>query len=153
LLPFPCTLTSTPDHQPGTQATHVTITVSEACTGMVYNTQAMHQQVTQIATQEATKQLGNGYSLSGTINETITQATLKDNGSRVVLQVHITSAWSYQFTDQQQQHLMNSIAGKSHNAAMNSVLHTPGVQSASISGATLPTNTQHIRVMVVYDAG
>jgi hypothetical protein len=149
LTPLPCTLTSTPDHSAGTEATHVTVTVSETCTGMVYNTQAMQQQVTQIATQEATNQLGNGYALVGTVNDTITQATPK-NGNRAALQVHITSEWSYQFTDQQQQHLINSIAGKSRNVAMDIVLHTPGVQSASISGSVLPTDTQHIRVLVVY---
>lgn len=147
LLPLSCTPSSKLDHAVGTEATHVTVTVSETCTGLVYNTQAMQLQVTQIATQGAIKQLGNGYSLSGSVNDTIMQAKPKGNAS-TALQVHIDSTWSYQFTDQQR--LINSIAGKSRNAAMDIVLHTPGVQSASISAPTLPTDTQHIRVLVVY---
>jgi hypothetical protein len=110
----------------------------------------MQNRFKQIVTQEATKQLGNGYSLSGTVNATITQATPKNNGSMAALQVHLASTWSYQFTDQQQQRLMNSIAGKSRNTAISMLLHTPGVQSIAISSATLPTDVQHIRVIVVY---
>jgi hypothetical protein len=150
LTPLPCTRTSMPNHAAGTEAAQVQVSLTVTCTGMVYNTQAMQQQVTQITTQEAIKQLGRGYSLSGTVNATITQATPKNNGSMAALQVHIASTWSYHFTDQQQQRLMNSIAGKSRNTAISMLLHTPGVQSIAISSATLPTDIQHIRVIVVY---
>jgi hypothetical protein len=149
ITPLPCTSTSTPDHPVETESTQVQVRVSETCTGMVYNTQAMQNRLKQITTQKVTKQLGNSYSLLWTVNATITQAMSKDDGT-IKVQAHIASTWSYQFTDQQEQHLINSIAGKSRNTAINLLLHTPGIQSVSVSSATLPTDTEHIHLMVVY---
>lgn len=149
ITPLPCHLTSTPDHPNGAEAQHVTITVSTTCRGMVYNAQAMHQQVAQTATQEAMKQLGNGYTVSGMPTTTITQATPK-GGNDIVLQMNNASYWRYQLTDQQERQLITQIAGKSRSAATDLLLHSPGIESVAIDATTLPTDTQHIRVMVVY---
>jgi hypothetical protein len=149
ITPLPCSLMSTPDHPVETESTQVQVRVSETCTGMVYNTQAMQNRLKQITTQKVTKQLGDSYSLLGTASDTITLVTPKGNGS-IALQVHIESTWSYHFTDQQQQQLISRIVGKSRSVAMNLLLHTPGVQSVSVSSATLPTDAQHIHLIVVY---
>lgn len=101
ITPLPCQQTITPDHQPGQKATHVSITVSEACTGVAYNTQAYQSLITQLINQEARQKLGDVYTLFGQIQGTITQVTYqKDN--QLELQVHISGAYAYHFNQRQQ---------------------------------------------------
>ena len=65
VTPVPCATTVTPDHQAGIEAAQVSITVSETCTGEVYDTGALHGLLMQKTTQQAAKQLGVGYGLVG----------------------------------------------------------------------------------------
>jgi hypothetical protein len=58
--------------------------------------------------------------------------------------------YAYQVSPQQQQNMKILIAGKSKAQATNAVLHIPGIQSVSVSSATIPTDIHHIRVIVVY---
>ena len=148
---LPCQHSITPDHRPGEEAAWVAITVSETCTGMVYNTQAMQSRFQQLVRQQATTQLGEGYALSGPITATVTQATRKTNRT-IVVQAHLASMWSYHFTNQQEHRLLTSLAGKSRNAAITILLHTPGIQSVSVSSTILPADIEQIHLLVV-DAG
>jgi hypothetical protein len=149
LTPLPCQQTVTPDHQPGAEATQVQVMVSELCKGMVYHTQAYQSLMAQIANQEATQQLGNGYTLTGAVQSTITQATPQKQNT-MILQVNIAGTYAYQLSQEQLQQLPTALAGKSKAKAIAFLLHTPGIQSVSVSSATLPTDTEHIHVMVVY---
>jgi len=145
ITPLPCQESVKPDHQPGEEATQVQITVSETCTGMTYTTQAYQNRLMQIVNQHA----GDGYLPLGQVQSTITQAVSQD---RHRTQLHITFAqsYAYQVSQQQQQSMKSLIAGKSKAQAVSTLLHIPGIQSVSVSSATIPTETQHIRVIVVY---
>src|SRR5262249_7252153 len=79
VTPFSCQQSVLPDHQPGDEATQVTITVNETCTSMVYSTQAYQNLTTQIASQEAKRLLGDGYRLTEEIQSSINQVTPKDH--------------------------------------------------------------------------
>lgn len=145
ITPLSCQQSSKPDHQPGEEATQVQITVSETCTAMTYITQAYQSHIMQIANQQA----GDGYSPIGQVQTTILQSIPKAHN---LMELHITIAqnYAYQVSQQQQQQLKMLIAGKSKAQATNTLLHTPGIQSVSLSSTTIPTDTKHIRLIVVY---
>jgi hypothetical protein len=145
ITPLLCQQSVKPDHQPGEEATQVHITVSETCTGMTYPTQAYQNRITQLINQHA----GDGYLPIGQVQSTITQAVSQDH-HRTQLHVTIAQDYAYQVSQQQQQNMKALIAGKSKAQATNVILHIPGIQSVSVSSATIPTDTQHIRVIVVY---
>jgi hypothetical protein len=145
ITPLPCQQRVKPDHLPGEDATHVQITVSETCTGMTYRTQDYQRRLTQIITQHA----GDGYLPLGQVQSTITQAVPQDY-HRTQLHVTMAQDYAYYVSPQQQRDIKTLIAGKSKAQATNAVLHIPGIQSVSVSSATIPTDTQHIRVIVVY---
>ncbi len=150
ITPLPCTQKVTPDYQPGAEATHVTIMIDETCTGSVYTTQALTTMASQIATQDAEKRLGTGYTTTG-IQSTVTQATPKGN-STIDLQVESVSTWAYQYGPEQQQSIRAMIAGMSQDKAKTIVLHLAGVQSVSIrtkNGTTLPNDLQYIHLLFV----
>ncbi len=150
ITPFPCTQKVTPDHQPGEEATQVSITIDETCTGTVYNTQAFTKLTTQIATQDATKRLAMGYTSTG-IHTSITQATPKKQGS-IDLQIKSVSMWAYQFNEAQQQAIRAMIAGMSTDKAKAALIHMTKIQSVSITtknGNTLPTDGQHIHLIFI----
>jgi hypothetical protein len=145
ITPLPCQESVKPDHQPGEEARQVQITVSETCTGMTYTTQAYQSRLTQITAQHA----GDGYLPIGQVQSTITQATVQD-AHHTQLHVTMAQSYTYQVSQQQQQSMKSLIAGKSKAQAVSTLLHIPGIQSVSVSSATIPTETQHIRVIVVY---
>lgn len=148
ITPLPCRRTSASDHRAGEEAMQVRVTVSETCTGWTYDTQAMQQYSAQIINQEAPIQHHEGYSLSEIRSEQVTHVRMIDPNT-MLLQVRITSTWNYHVTDQQQQRLIKSIAGKSKDEAMVLLLHTSGIQSVAISSATLPPETQRIQLVVI----
>jgi hypothetical protein len=145
MTPLSCEQSVKPDHQPGEEATHVQITVSETCTGMTYTTHAYQNRLMQLVAQHA----GDGYLPIGEVQSTITQAVVQDR-HRTQLHVTMAQSYAYQVSPQQQQDIKTLIAGKSKAQAINTLLHIPGIQSVSVSSATIPTDTQHIRVVVVY---
>jgi hypothetical protein len=145
ITPVPCQVQVTPDHLPGEEATQVRITVSETCSGTAYQTQAFHTQVTQMITQQAHQQLGDGYTLQGAVQATITRVSRQ--GQQITLQTTIAAPWGYQFTGGQQAQIKAQIAGKDKAQALQLLLHTPGVQTVSIDHASVPTDQGHIHLV------
>ncbi len=152
VTPVPCTSTVTPDHKVGEEASQVQVTVSETCTGEVYDTSAFHDLLHQEITQQATERLGTGYGLVGDFQTSITKAMLNTRQGTATLQVKFSSIWMYQFSQAQQDQIKLTIRGKSKDEAIALLLHTPGVQNASIStknGNALPTDIQRIHLNFV----
>ena len=151
ITPVPCKQTVTPDHAAGDEAAQVQITVDETCTGEAYHTQAYHDLIRRVVSQQAMKQLGVGYTLSGDIRATITSLTIKDHG---LLDLEVTGAgiWAYHFSQAQLQQIKRMIAGKSEKEAKAIVLHIPGVQTVSFSirnGTAIPADVQQIHLIFV----
>ncbi len=148
VTPQGCTLHISPDHQPGEEATQVRLQVSETCTGVAYNTQAYHDELMQVISEQAHQQLGQGYDLHGEIQATITETTITE--STITLQVQASGSYIYQFTQEQQDQVKHRIAGKSKAEALSVLLAMPGVQSASLAikngGTTLPTAEKEMQI-------
>jgi hypothetical protein len=152
VTPVPCTFTVTSDHKVGEEASQVQVTVSETCTGEVYDTSAFHDLLMQEISQQATKRLGTGYGLIGDLQTSITKAMVNTRQATATLQVKVSSTWVYQFSQAQQDQMKLTIRGKSKDEAIALLLHTPGVQTVSIStknGTTIPTDIQRIRLNFV----
>jgi hypothetical protein len=152
VTPVPCSSTMIPDHKAGSEATQVNVTVSETCTGEVYNTNALHNLLMQVMTQQAVKQLGEGYGLVGDFQTSITKATMNTRQRMVTLQVKVSSTWMYQFSQAQLNQMKLAILGKSKEEATTLLLQMPGIQTVSISiknGNAIPTDIQHIHLNLV----
>ena len=141
--PLPCQQKAKVDHQPGEEATTVHVTLDETCTGIVYQTQALHTLLTQAVTAQAARQLGAGYEPNGD-----TQVTATAQGTSSIQAIG-TSRWVYQFTQAQQEQMKATIAGKSQAQAKTLLLSQPGAQSVSFSGNTTLPDKQSIRFVFI----
>src|SRR5258706_11401208 len=106
----------------------------------------------QTMAQQATKRLGTGYSLVGDLQTSITKAMINTRQGTAILQAKVSGIWVYQFSQAQQDQIKLTIRGKSKDEAIALLLHTPGVQNASIStknGNALPTDIQRIHLNFV----
>jgi hypothetical protein len=150
ITPLPCQETITPDHRPGEEAVQIHVTVSETCTGIVYNTQAYQDSISQMLNQQATKQLGVGYSLIGQPQNTIVHVNTQDR-QHITLQVSIAGIYDYQLSQDQLQQIKTLVAGKSKAQATAAVLRVPGVQSVEINSnqGNLPSDSAHIQVVQI----
>ncbi len=152
VIPAPCTSNVTPDHKVGEEASQVQVTVSETCTGEVYDTSAFHDLLMREITQQAIKQVGTGYGLVGDLQTSIAKAMVNTCQATATLQVKVSSTWVYQFSQAQQDQVKLRIRGKSKDEAIALLLHMPGVQTVSIStknGTTIPTDMQRIHLNFV----
>ncbi len=152
IVPLPCTPLVSPDHQAGTEATAVQVTVSLVCTGEAYRTSAFEAEVAQLVTHAAT-QPGPGYQPTGTIQASITAVTYRPHGA-VILTVKGAGTWTYQINESERAAITERIAGKTKAQATRLLLSTPGVESASIEeerSDQLPADPSRIQlVMVTY---
>ena len=150
LTPLACMQQVTPAPQVGMQAATVSVTVHETCTGMTYLTQDVTTLATQDATHKASTQFGTGYTTTG-VQTIITQVIPDAHGT---LDLHVTShsLWMAQMSDMQQQALKTMLAGTSQAQATALLLHLTGVQSVSLTfshGTTLPKDTTRIALLII----
>ena len=153
LIPPLCSDTVTSNHQPGDEAKEVTVTLSETCSGMAYDTQTLHQNAMQMITNQAFKHLGAGFRLMGDLQVSILHATVTDpNRGIVTLAVKTDATYVYQLSLGEKKHITHLIAGKSKQQAVQALFHLPGIQAASINSnaATLPTDPGKITIVVMY---
>lgn len=146
-----CTPTITSNHQVGEEAQAVTVTIDQTCTSVAYNTQALETLITQLVSEQATKQLSIHYTLAGSIQTTVIKSTVLPDKT-IVLQVKGVGAWVYQFTEAQLHDMAARIAGKGETEAKQVLLQTPGVYSVSITleqAAMMPTASQRIQILIV----
>ncbi len=153
LAKLPCTPTITSDHRPGQEATEVKATASETCSAVAYDTQMLTAKATKLLTMQATQKLGAAYSLVGSVQVSLTQATT--HKQIAVLSFTSTGTWVYALNYAEQQHIKARIAGKTKHEAVQILTSLPGVRSASIAwgdNAKLPKDIQTIRLVLLFTA-
>ncbi len=149
-----CTTTTTPDHQAGQEATKVKVTVSETCSGVAVNQDALQAKVTDLLNAQAAKKLGSGYSILGNPQITINQAA--SQSSRVVLFFKAQSTWVYALSVTEQKHIKNMIAGKTKDNAFQLLLSLPGIAHVSIQSSgfgddtRIPKYAANIHLAIIY---
>ena len=155
LVPFPCQQSTSTDHQVGEEAQQVRVTMSETCTGEAYSTQEYHDLATQIVSQAATKELGEGYTLVGEVQATTNSTMTKGHGV-IDLSITIAGTWAYRFTQAEREQIKMMLVGKSRAEAITALLHMPGIQSASVSiehGDTVPSESTQVQVIILQMIG
>ncbi len=143
ITPLSCTQNVTSNHQVGAEATQIHVTLDETCTGLTYTTQAVTTLLTTLATTDASKRLGMGYTTTG-VHVTQTHATKHG------LDITSVSLGAYAFTQDQQDTFKVMIAGMSKDKATATLLHMTGVQSVSITlknSTTVPSSIQDIHLL------
>jgi len=150
LLQLPCLPTVESNHQPGDEATKVTVTVAESCTSVAFDASQLRTKAALLLTYQASKELGTGYSLLGDIQVTDIRAIFPH--TTPVLTFSGKGTWAYGLSNAAQEHLKRLIAGKTTEEARRILSSLPGIQSASLQwdeNTKLPTNTQFIRFIIV----
>jgi serine/threonine protein kinase len=148
-----CTPQETSDHQPGDQASRVTVTVTFTCTGEVYDRAATLSLAAKLLSDQAASQLGKGYNLVGKIATTLTRALVTNTArGTIALTTTALGTWVFQFSPAQKQMLATFIAGKTQQQAQALLQAQTGVQQATInlSGGrnTLPADPHQISIVV-----
>jgi len=130
---LPCTSTVTADHRAGAEATRVTVTVSETCSAVAYGVQAVAEKAKDVLYSHAVKLVHAGYSLLGTVQVSVKQASVTTIPRPLVfLSFHAQGMWVYALSTAAQQHINSLIAGKTKQEALQLLASLPGVEHASI---------------------
>lgn len=146
-----CTPSVNANHTAGAQAQSVTVTVSQTCSALVYNTKALERAGVRSLIAHAAAQLGTSYRLYGNVTVSTVEATATNKKNVVFLSFTSRGTWVYQINEARIKAL---ILGKPRLRALRLVAKTPGVQSVSIAGVSgsqqLPTDTAHIHLVLFY---
>jgi hypothetical protein len=146
-----CQTRITSDHRVGDPATSFQVTATEICRGLASPKNAVEEAAQQALAQQATHELDRGYTLSGTIQVTVLQATITDQArGMATVQVQAEATYAYQLSQQEEQYIRHLIAGTSRQQATSDLLQLPGIQSATVSAATLPADPDAIQIVIVY---
>jgi len=153
IQPTPCTPTVAANHQIGDEAETLEVTVSKTCNAIAYDTKELDTQATHLLTTQATKQLGQGYTVYGNVQVTVTKATTT-NKTVVLLSFTTQATYLYQLNANAQQRIVTLIAGKPRETALDQLARLPGIQHASISGISdnqpIPDDLTHIHLLIVF---
>jgi len=151
LVSPPCQTRITSDHHAGDAATSLQVTVTAICRGLASPKHAIEEAAQQTLTQQATHELERGYTLLGTIQVTILQATITDQArGMATVQVQAEATYTYQLSQQEVHYIRHLIAGASRQQALSDLLYLPGIQSATVSAAALPADPDAIQIVIVY---
>ena len=146
LIPPMCQPTTTSDHQPGDEAPSVEVTVSETCSAVVYNKDALQTQATALLSHQALQTLGTGYRLFGNIQANVSHTA----HPQTTLVFFVQGTWIYQINEQR---IKSMVAGKPRLDAIRLLSALSGITSVSIAGIAdnnlLPDDPQHITFLVV----
>jgi hypothetical protein len=152
---LPCTPTVTSDHQIGQEATTVKVSVSQTCSAVAYNSQTLAVKATTFLAATAQQKTGAGYSLFGTVNVSVKQASVSSTPHPLVfLSFAASGTWVYALSQREQQQIKNLIAGKSTQEAMRLLAFLPGVEHAAIrftgfgDDTRLPKNSNFIHIIL-----
>jgi Baseplate J-like protein len=153
---LPCTPTVSSNHQPGDEATQVKVTVSETCSAVAYNNQALAAKAATFLATKARHKAGAGYSLFGTVHINVTQASVTNTTKPLVfLSFKASGTWIYALSQQSQQQIKHRIAGKTTQQAVKMLASLPGVKQAAIrcSGfgdvTKLPKQSSDIHLAII----
>ncbi len=148
VTPVACTPRVTSPFHVGDEAQALTVTLTDICTGVAYNQQALEAVLLARMSGEAQVQLGGDSTLLGALQVTIQQ--VKRRGSTITLTAQGTGAWAYQFSEAELEHFTTLVAGKSAQQATTLLLHQPGVSAVAMDANALPANPQQIRILALY---
>ncbi len=153
---FNCKPTVNPSVKAGTKAKSVTVTVQVACTEEVYDFAAAQSMATSLLQQKAQSDpnLNAQFALDGKIVTNVLSDSLvsvADGKQQVNIEMQAQGLWVYQFTEQMQQNIKNSLVKHTKADALSILEHDVGVAKAQISissGNMMPANANDITLTI-----
>lgn len=151
MTPVSCNPHVNTDHQQGSEAEHVTVSVSETCQGIAYNAAQMQTLVSQALYQQTQESQAGGYQLDPkSLHLQVTPSSTHPGA----IQVQASGTLVYHWTEQQQRTLAALIAGKSKAQATALLAQQPGIATTAIQlngrdTSTLPTDPSRIHFLFV----
>jgi hypothetical protein len=142
------------DHPVGSRATQVTVKVAVTCRAEVYDQHAARQLAASSLTQETNTTLGANYALMGQVRTTLVGVRVTDpKRGTLTLSIVAEGVWVYQWSQAHMEALARGIASTPKQEALVRLLHTEGVERASmhLSGSeqtTLPADPSRIIITV-----
>jgi len=148
-----CKPTVTADHKAGDLTKTFTVKVSETCSEEVYDyTTALSMASSLLEAEAQTDSALNAqYALVGTVQTTVLSALNLSSGNTVTITVAAQGLWGYQFNNQLQQNLKQSLVKLSKTAAQTVLSHETGVAQANISisnGNIMPADANDITLTI-----
>ena len=128
---LPCSPTLTPNQNVGDEAIQVKVTISETCTAAALNSNDLTMKAMQLLTSQEYKKLGSGYSLFGTANVSVIQATITPH--LVFLSFKATGMWVYGLSSKAQELIKKEIEGKTRDQVLKILGAMPGIERGTIS--------------------
>jgi hypothetical protein len=101
VFPMHCAFRIAPNHQVGAEASALTVTATETCTGIAYNSEQLRQRATALFTQQTSP--GAQYQLLGEVQVGVVSAT--------PLTISCRGLWVYTLSQDYEQFLAEQIAG------------------------------------------
>jgi hypothetical protein len=152
-----CTSAVSSDHRAGDEAAHVKVTVSETCSAVAYDANALQAAAARLLAATSSRRIGAHYYRVGAVRTVIDRLTMNDaHPGSIALAVRIEGTYVYQLTQQEQRHLIERIAGQRKQSALYTLRSLPWVRNASITGiqdnALLPDDPSRIRLLFLYEA-
>ncbi len=150
LLALPCSLTVESNHQVGDEASKVTVVVTESCTAIAYDDQALRTRAAQLLTSKAAKNLGAGYSRIGSLQVSVKGATI--TGATPNLAFSSVGTWAFGLSGTAQERLKHIIAGRVPQDAVRLLRAQAGIQNASLQWdeqTKLPKDSKFIHFVFV----
>ena len=148
----PCSPVVSADHQTGDEASTVTVTVSQTCSAVVYNSAALTAQAEKLISMQGSKAGISGFLRSGDLSVQVTRVTV--NQQTTLISFTAQATYLFQLTLGAEQGIRERIAGESRLTALRQLAAIPGIQRASISGLRgdqlLPDDPQHIYLLVIF---
>ncbi len=148
-----CKPKETSDHQPGDQASSVTVTLTFTCTGEVYDRDAALSLAVKLLSDQAATGLGTAYSLVGRVATMLTKASVTNTTQgTITVTIAAQGIWAFRLSTAQKERLTTLIAGKTQQQAQSLLLAQAGVQQVTIKvsggGNTLPTDAHQISMVI-----
>jgi hypothetical protein len=138
VFPTHCTFKIAPNHQVGTEASALTVTATETCTGIAYNSEQLSQRATALFTQQTAP--GAQYQLLGEVQVQIVSA--------MPLTVSCRGLWVFTLSQDYEQFLAEQVAGHTPTQARKYLLQTGWLTRATVP-EPLPPDPAHIHFQVL----
>lgn len=150
---FNCSSSVTSQDKPGTVVKTTSVDVKVTCSEEVYNLASAQSIATSLLQTKAQNDpaIGPQYVLDGNIVTSVLSATKVSSQGQLTIEIQAQGLWVYQFNDQLQQNIKQSLVKLSKTDAQSVLLHAMGVAGAQITlstGTVMPSNANDITLVI-----
>ncbi len=146
-----CKPQTTSDHNVNDKVANVTVVITFTCLGEAYDQKGALEAAKQQLKEQAAKDPGDDYALSGNINATFQNARIADANGMVNVTIGTKGMWVFQLNDAKKQDLAKTMVGKKKPEVQNMLNSLRGIKNVTIDlqdgdENTFPDDPQQITI-------